>query len=317
MFNEKIKRKESGILLYGITPPKASNTSEKIAEIADKTINRVNNLNVDGLVIYDLQDETSRNPSERPFPFSSTLDAYVYATEYLQQLQAPKVVYCSVGKLQEAELQARLEQKFDGNATVFVGVPSKEHPVNITLSRAYQIWKQTAGNVPLGAVAIPERHFSKKDEHLKMLNKMQHGCSFFITQCVYNIEYVKNLISDVYYHSKERNLEFPTLIFTLTPCGSLKTLKFLDWLGIHVPSWLANELSHCHDILGTSVDMCIKIAEEIIDFCDSKKIPFGLNIESVSIRKEEIEASQILLEAVVKILEERGIRSGKTRSEVS
>ena len=34
MFVNKIKKKESGILLYGITPPKAQTEPEKVAEIA-------------------------------------------------------------------------------------------------------------------------------------------------------------------------------------------------------------------------------------------------------------------------------------------
>jgi hypothetical protein len=39
-----------------------------------------------------------------------------------------------------------------------------------------------------------------------------------------------------------------------------------------------------------------------------KEVPFGLNIESVSIKKDEIEASENLLKSVAKLLEEKGIR---------
>lgn len=310
MFKEKIENRESGILLYGITPPKCDNSTDKIEEITLRTINRIEDLNIDGLVIYDLQDETSRNANERPFPFSKTIDAHTYSSTYLKNLSVHKIIYCSVGKLQPEELRDILENNPEDSSTVFVGVPSKDYPIKLTLNQAYDIWndRETNRNL-LGAVAIPERHSNKKNEHLKMLDKTNSGCSFFITQCVYNMEYVKNLISDLYYLSSKNNVKMPTLIFTITPCGSIKTLKFLDWLGIHVPDWLVNELSNCQDILSKSVDLCLKIAEEIIDFCHEKHIPFGLNIESVSIKKDEISASENLLRSITQLLERKGIRA--------
>jgi hypothetical protein len=41
MFLNKIKSGESGILLYGITPPKEETIPERVAEIAEKTIARL------------------------------------------------------------------------------------------------------------------------------------------------------------------------------------------------------------------------------------------------------------------------------------
>jgi hypothetical protein len=98
------------------------------------------------------------------------------------------------------------------------------------------------------------------------------------------------------------------MIFTLTTCGSKKTLDFMDWLGIHLPIWLRNELFHSQDILNKSLELSFTIAKEITDFCMAKKIPFGMNIESVSIRKEEIEASEVLLKRVDRLFQKKGLR---------
>ena len=92
------------------------------------------------------------------------------------------------------------------------------------------------------------------------------------------------------------------VIFTLTPCGSVKSLEFLDWLGIDVPHWLHNDLLHSENILNQSIETCRSTAAVIVDFCREKGIPVGFNIESVAIRKEEIEASVELVGSVGKML---------------
>ncbi len=60
-------------LTYGLTPPKASTPLERQREIAALQTARVNALGVDALVLYDLQDESSRTPVARPFPFIETI----------------------------------------------------------------------------------------------------------------------------------------------------------------------------------------------------------------------------------------------------
>ena len=92
------------------------------------------------------------------------------------------------------------------------------------------------------------------------------------------------------------------LIFTLTPCGSLKTLDFMKWLGIDIPKWLNNDLKNAKDILSDSINVCKSIAAEIIDYSGSKNIPIGFNIESVAIRKDEIEASIELLKEIKRLM---------------
>jgi hypothetical protein len=92
------------------------------------------------------------------------------------------------------------------------------------------------------------------------------------------------------------------VIFTLTPCGSIKSLEFLDWLGIDVPHWLSNELKHTADILSMSVESCLRTANTIYAFCKDKSIPVGFNIESVAVRKEEIEASVELVHSVAAMM---------------
>ncbi len=72
----------------------------------------------------------------------------------------------------------------------------------------------------------------------------------------------------------------------------------MKWLGIEIPRWMENDLNHSTDILGKSIELCKSIALELIAYCREKNVPIGFNIESVAVRKEEIEASIDLLKTV-------------------
>jgi len=301
MLVDKIKNRESGIILYGITPPKKGTSPEKIAEISARQIQRLESLNIDGLILYDIQDEISRTSEERPFPFMETLDAFSYSEDYLSSLHIPKIIYRSVGKYSHAELtQFLVNASSKDNLTVFVGAASKSQAVTLSIKDAYKLKAETNKDLLLGGVTIPERHQSKGDEHIRVFNKIAQGCSFFVSQGVYDVNASKNFLSEYYYYGQEHNIPLVPILFTLTPCGSLKTLQFMKWLGISIPKWLENELIHSHDILQKSVDFSEQSWLELKSFADEKSIPIGCNIESVAIRKVEVEASIELLRRVSK-----------------
>ena len=69
----------------------------------------------------------------------------------------------------------------------------------------------------------------------------------------------------------------------------MKTLEFLRWLGVDVPRWIENDLHHADDVLTTSYDQSLSCALDLIAYCRRLGMPFGLNIESVSNRRVEIE----------------------------
>ncbi len=301
MLLEKIKNRESGIVLYGITPPKKGTEQDKIEEISARQIERLQALNLDGLVLYDIQDEKSRTSEKRPFPFMETLDAFSYSQEHLKSLSIPKIVYRAVGKYTKPELTEFLETaSADDVLTVFVGAASKSQEVTLSMKEAYQLRAEMNSDILLGGVTIPERHQSKGDEHLRVFDKIAEGCSFFVSQGVYDVNASKNLLSEYYYYGKENNIPLVPILFTLTPCGSVKTLEFMKWLGISIPKWLENELIHSDDILQQSVDFSEQSWLELKKFADERNIPIGCNIESVAIRKVEIDASIELLRRVSK-----------------
>lgn len=311
MFFTKIKRKESGILLYGITPPKVQTAPEKVKEMAERSLNILAPLDVDALVVYDVQDESARTAEERPFPFASALDPFEYTSQYLQRLTIPKIIYRPAGKFTKDELGQWLHGlKANGCYPVFVGLPSPDYVVKTSLKEAYEIWRNQHGHHSvIGAVTIPERHAVLKDEDVRILDKVDSGVSYFISQCVFNVAYAKQMLEDLVTACQNKKQELPTIIFTLTICGSVKTLHFMEWLGIHIPEALKEELKVSSSPVARSIEIATAIAKELIQYCQEKSIPFGFNIESVATRKDEVDASLELLNTVRELLKVNGLRS--------
>lgn len=301
MLRRKIQKREGGILLYGLTPPKKKTEEEKVISISKKQMAAVRSIGVDGLVLYDIHDEKDRIQEERPFPFIETIDPTSYAYDYMSDLKLPKIVYRCVGKYDESQLNHWLQNE-QHEFTVFVGAASNQQQVSTSLKEAYELYSSTDSHVSLGGVCIPERHTDRGDEHLRMFKKQMKGCRYFITQAVYNVEAAKNFLSDYYFYCQSNDIEMVPVIFTVSPCGSEKTLKFMKWLGIHVSKWLENDILNAKDPLDKSVEACIDNFEILWQYAKKKNIPIGCNVESISIRKSEIEASIEMAKAIKKIM---------------
>ncbi|MFL6159713.1 MAG: methylenetetrahydrofolate reductase [Marmoricola sp.] len=288
----RISSGQGGFVLFAITPPRQSTEADLLPGIASRTVERLAGLDLDGLILYDIDDESSRNPATRPFPFSPTVDPAVYRADHLGQWHTPVVVYRAVGKYQREDLSAWIgAQDPSRTLTVMVGAASSGTTPVVALAEAQALREELNPDLLLGGVAIPERHSRRENEHLRLIDKQLAGCRFFVTQVVYDLNAAKNLVSDYRYECEARGLAPVPIVFTFSVCGSMKTLEFLRWLGVDVPRWIENDLRHATNPLAASAEQAAATATELVDYCRRLGVPFGLNVESVSIRREEIEAS--------------------------
>lgn len=292
-----------GVLLFSLTPPRRSETEERVKEIAGITLDRLAGLDLDGLILYDIDDESDRNAELRPFPYLPTLDPAGYYADHLGGWEHPTIIYRCVGKYAEDDLRDWLrDADRERMLGVFVGPSSRDKPVHTDLRRAHALHQEVRPDLPLGGVVIGERHSRSGDEHLRMLTKQERGCTFFVSQVIYHVNETKNLVSDYFYECRARELAPRTVIFTLSLCGSPKTLEFLRWLGVDVPRWLQNSIRYAGDPLTESYRQATAIARDLIDFCEHLGMPYGFNVESVSIRRAEIEATTELAGDVAALL---------------
>ncbi len=291
----KIAARAPGIVVYGLSPPKTSATAPAV--IAARQIERIAALDVDGVIVYDLQDEAERSAEPRPFPFLPTLDPMGWAHERLATLAVPKIVYrCVAGDTAASFVDwlARLRGQ-PSPLAVLVGAPSGRRGGSLPLDEAYALARAHAPEVQLGGIAIAERHARRLDEHTRILAKTAAGCRFFVTQAVYDVTWTKSLISDYALALAERDEPAAPLVLTFSPCGSATTLAFMQWLGIAFPRWLDNDLRRAADPLARSLAVCEQILGEVWPYARELGVPIGINVESVSIKRAEIDAATELL----------------------
>lgn len=293
-FFEKLDGRIGGICLYGIAPPKLATESDRLRDIAAQQLARLRTLEPDALVVYDIQDEPGRNGQPRPFPFLPTVDPEVYANEALAASAIPKIVYRCTSAHSRDEFAAWIETvraASERRLSVFVGAPrGRSSATGLPLADAYSL-ARAAPNLVLGGIAIAERHASKEDEHQRMIAKQAAGCRFFITQSVYDASPTKSLLSDYALAAQASGRSPAPVVLTFAPCGSVRTLEFMKWLGISFPRWLENELRRSADTLESSIDLCEKVFADVQEYARDKRVPIGINVESISIRKVEIDAS--------------------------
>lgn len=293
---EKIKQNSPAILLYGFTPPSIDTDSKKVEQIAATQLLRLVNSRLDGLVIYDLQDEKERNKDKRTFDFKDTLEPLNYYKKFFSS-KYQAVIYKAVSKYAPETLADFLGQNNE-IISVFVGSSSKNDMPKTHLNDAYKLKAKNAPNIVLGGICIPERHISKGDEHLRVGQKISAGCEFFITQAVYNINNAKHFLSDYAKLCVSNDTKKVPIIFTFTPCGDAKTLSFMRWLGIDVPKYFEQRLMHSSNPVEMSVKTSFDMFCELYHYGKELGISVGANIESISRKKIEIEASIALLDTI-------------------
>ena len=307
MLKTKIKQGKSGIVLYGLTPPKISLSHDEAKEIALRQLSRLDGIKIDGLVIYDLQDESNRNSSNRTFEFVRTIKPEIYAKDYLQN-RYEAVIYKAVGNYNEAEFKEFLQTHSDA-ISIFVGASSAIDTPKLSLNDAYKMKKEIANDLTLGGICIPERHTKKQDEDLRVASKRVKGCEFFITQAVYDIETAKKFLDDF----ATLGIKNTPIIFTFTPCGNEKTYEFMQWLGISVSNLSKNRIFNSDDALESSVKLSLDMFEFLYKYGTAKGVSVGANIESISTRKVEIDASIRLLKGIIAIVEKNSLENTKSK----
>jgi len=254
------------------------------------------------VVVYDIQDETGRTQLPRPFPFMRTIDPRQYSTQLMQSTRLPAITYKALGNLDEAGWRTWLSQSQGIEFISVVGRPVSGVRYALPLSRAIRIAASDAGGFTIGGVVIAERHTALRSEAARLLAKGIEGCGYFISQTVYSARPTQRLLRDYLRDCHGAGSEPRRVVLSFAPCGREKTLAFLRWLGVTVAPDTERAILGAADPLAKSIEICRDNLRRILDEPYAGEIPLGVNVESVSINRDEIDAGIELFHALREVL---------------
>ncbi len=305
--NAKLLDPRHAVLLYGTTPPRAGSTEDAVRSVVVKLVERLARLPIDGVVVYDIQDESGRITAPRPFAFTGTIDPREYSRLLAQLTGKPAINYKCVGTMDEAawgDWLAEAARDYGIGFLSIVGRPASGAGYPLPLSRAIRLAAEHRGRFSVGGVVIAERHTEERSEAARMLAKSLQGCAYFISQTVYHAHATERLLRDYLRDCRGAGVEPRRMILTFSPAGREKTLDFLQWLGVKVPVETARAILGAASPLAKSIEICRGNLRRILEHDYLGGIPLGINVESVSINKDEIDASVDLFHALKEILDE-------------
>jgi hypothetical protein len=288
------------VFLYGTTPPRAGAERRQVEDAADKLAARLRGLPVDGIVVYDIQDESGRTSQPRPFPFTGTLDPREYSALLRSRTGLAPITYKALGNMDEAAWQAWLVESAQADLRLVsvVGRPTSGIKYPLALSRAVRVAAEHPARFTVGGVVIAERHNDERSEAARLLAKAVEGCSYFISQAVYSAPPTQRLLRDYLRDCRGAGVPPRRVVLTFAPCGREKTMAFMRWLGVNVAPDTERAILGAANPLAKSIEICRDNLRRILQEPYADQIPLGVNVESVSINRDEIDASIDLLHSL-------------------
>jgi hypothetical protein len=302
------------VRVYGTTPPRAGSPPEVVETAAAKLVERVKRLPLDGLVVYDIQDESSRISTPRPFPYMRTIDPRSYSKLLTARSRIPAITYKSIGLMTVADWSSWLDEtgaQFGVEHLCVVGRPtSGAGPYPLSLDQAIELAVGHPHDYTVGGVVIAERHATHGGEGARMLAKIARGCKFFVSQTVYHPGDTVDMLADYARECTASGTPPRRVVLTFAPVGREKTMAFMKWLGIDFAPETERAILGAPSPLAKSIEISCANLSRILDQPYVDRIPLGINVESVSINREEIDASIDLFDALAGVLTERLARGG-------
>jgi len=273
--------------------------------VAQKLAVRLRGLAIDGIVVYDIQDESGRTQLPRPFAFTRTIDPRVYAHRLATHTRKPAITYKCVGDLDEPAWQAWLNETardYGAGCLSIVGRPTSGVRYPLALSRVIRLAVAHPAGFMVGGVVIAERHTARTRESARLLAKSDEGCSYFVSQSVYDAEATERLLADYVRDCRDAGVQPRRIVLTFAPAGREKTIAFLKWLGVQMSRETERAILAAANPIAKSIEICRDNLRRILDHDSAQQVPLGINVESVSINRDEIDASVELFHVLNDVL---------------
>ncbi len=304
-FYERIESPTPDVCLYGLAPPKKNIDPAKLTALTEAQTGRIQALAPDALIVYDLQDESKRQPE---FGSSVSLLADLAARDV--RVREPRNPAAAEDCLplrrtgHERELLELCHAACDERSAVaaLVGIGRRTHE-DLVPFRAVFDGGVRPGPRPGQRLLVRRcRHRGTSRPARRRapapLAEGRGGLPLLrdpsgLRRWCHEIALVGLCARSPAKRAETRSDHFHVLALRLAEDAGAREVARIAF-----PRWLENELYDARDILETSARLCLDTWKEVLAFAREKALPVGLNVESISVRKEEVEASAALFSAL-------------------
>jgi 5,10-methylenetetrahydrofolate reductase len=271
----KIANPAEPVVLYEVIPPRV----DVEGELADRLalVREVAN-QVDAINIPEIREEKRNGPREKPMP------ERIAPRDFAQAIACAIPVETVVNRVtvhESPEEQRRwlceTHRQCGIRDLILVGGESQQH--DYTGPSVVQTASMAAEEgLPflLGGITIPHR----PQEASRVRQKVQHGLQFFTTQVLLDSKETIKLL-------KELDELQVRVLLSFTPVSHPRDLKFLEWLGVEIPSRFARSISTASNpeaAVKQSLALARGILKEVFNSLSPKAPALGIQVERITKR---------------------------------
>ena len=279
-------------LLFALTPPRSTSAGERAQEIADATLARLDRWTSTAWCSTTSTDESGAQPGRAAVPLHADPRPGRLPGRQPPRLGGPG------HRLPRGRQVLRAPSSGHGSRTripprvltVLVGAAQQRHPADDVAAEPKRCGHEANPDCCSAVSRYPNGTAAART-NTAALAKQAAGCRFFVTQVVYDVNAAKNLVSDYHYACAARGPS-PRRSSSRSRCaarcgrssscaGSASTFR----AGSRTTS--DTRPTRWRRPTGWRA----RTATELIAYCRDLGVPFGINVESVSIRRVEIETA--------------------------
>ncbi|MCE5315907.1 MAG: methylenetetrahydrofolate reductase [Parachlamydia sp.] len=153
-----------------------------------------------------------------------------------------------------------------------------EYP-GYTVMEATRFVRRHYPDVKIGGIAI----FTRKNEARRLMDKMQAGMEFFISQIIFESANMKQIVHNLARLCQEEGRAMPRLYLSLALAARTRDIEFMKWLGVEFPTAVHAFLIESGEekVEEGSLEVVDTMLEDIFHFMEKERVDLGFNIEHV------------------------------------
>lgn len=264
-------------VIFEVICPPLNWDKEKKQEFIEKICVLLKRNNLNYINLPQIVDEN--RSGNRIFKFKPKEENYVFAKELLSyslnhfQHKIDPIINIVVPRIPKEEFIEFFKMLYEMGYRnfIFVGKDNSntEYP-GLEVHQASYLIKEKYDDVKIGGIVI----FHRENEIKRIINKINHGMDFFVSQIIYDTQDFENFIN--------MPMDIKTTIYiSVAPISSQKEIDFLKWLGV---KFNYHPVNNPQQYFENQIKQVInKIIEENFNcILKGRNLYFGINVEHIT-----------------------------------